>query len=424
MSRVETLMDRLRRETDEHHRKIEALPFFEALMGETLLIRCYVGLLKSMAVVNGVLESALSHSKHPVLASVWRENMRKLPLLQADLASFEGEDLSDILPVTTRTLEFAARVREWSASQPLALLGCLYVLEGSMLGSKVLRDKVARILVLQRQAGLQYMSKYDSNVTDQWRGFAQRMNAARLNENDTQMIVHGAQSAFEGIGHIVEVLYPFEEAPTPYQASILNPDAGTHHISHDPRELLAALDAGEKSWKAYPYFQWRYGERGRRFTRSDSAWLVTLSGMRPEIMDQQVHWLGRLLSVRGMPRILLEHHLHDLCEALVQAVPEREHRYVKLAEAAGGLRKIRHQYIDEYTFESLSTEFHGEVGHSWSERLPGTGKILVSAVVDEMAGIDRAVQSLITWMTDSSRFPEPWISAVHNILAKARSHTA
>lgn len=421
MSTTETLMARLRRETDQHHRNIEALPFFDALLSGTLPVRSYVGLLKAMAVVNGVLESALSQAAHPTLASLWREDMRKVSLLQADLASFEGQDAGDIIPATERTLDLAAKVREWSMAQSLALLGCLYVVEGSMLGAKVLRHKLARMLGARGRAGLGYLSKYEAEVVHHWTDFGRRMNAVPLNEEGCQTIVDGARATFEGVGRIVTALYPFDEGLTWYSASALNPEAGMHRVAHDPRELLAALDAGEKSWNTYPYFEWRYGERGKRFTRSDSAWLVTLSDMTPDVVHQQVRWLGGLLSARGMPQLLLEHHLGNLHQALVQAVPERECRYNRLLEAAGALQALRYRHVESHIFQSLTDKFDEQVGGSWSNRMKGTGQILCSAVADEQAGIEQAVKSLETWMTDASRFPEHWISAVGALLTRARA---
>lgn len=423
MSTIESLMNRLRRETEEHHRKIEALPFFDALMAGTLPLRSYVGLLKAMAVVNGVLESALSRAAHPLLASLWREDMRKLPLLHADLASLEDHGPGDIIPAAERALDLAAAVRRWSASQSFALLGCLYVLEGSMLGAKVVRHKVAQMLGPRGGAGLAYLSAYDADGADHWRGFSRRMDAVPRDQEVCRTIVEGARATFEGIGRIVAALYPFEEGPTRYHAAALNPEAGMHRIACDPRELLAALEAGERSWDAYPYFEWRYGERGKRFTRSDSAWLVTLSDMKPEVVHQQVRWMGHLLSVRGMPQFLLEHHLRNLHEALIEAVPERRRRYEKLAEAAASLREMRRGHVDDHTFRALSDEFDARIGDPWRTRLPGTGKILVSAVADEKAGIHKAVESLEGWMTDATRFPGRWISAVRYVLGRARSET-
>ena len=31
------------------------------------------------------------------------------------------------------------------------------------------------------------------------------------------------------------------------------------------------------TYRIFPYYAWRYGERGQRFTQSDSAWLAHLN---------------------------------------------------------------------------------------------------------------------------------------------------
>ena len=93
--RAPTLMARLRRETADLHRGVEELPFFRELTAGKLPVRSYVAFLKTMAVINGVLESAISDSTHPTLTFLWREDMRKLPLLQEDLASLQGRGSAD-----------------------------------------------------------------------------------------------------------------------------------------------------------------------------------------------------------------------------------------------------------------------------------------------------------------------------------------
>ena len=112
----------------------------------------------------------------------------------------------------------------------------------------------------------------------------------------------------------------------------INFEAGTHDVTTDPRELVAAVDAGVRTWNVYPYFEARYGGRGRRFTRSDSAWLVTLASAEIDAARRQIKWLASLLAARGMPSLLFEEHLFHLREALVEAVPERAEVYGRLAE--------------------------------------------------------------------------------------------
>ncbi|MBV9773823.1 MAG: hypothetical protein JO040_07730 [Gemmatimonadetes bacterium] len=205
------------------------------------------------------------------------------------------------------------------------------------------------------------------------------------------------------------------------QARQLNPEAGSHPVSGDPREVRAALRADERSRREFPYYEARYGARGARFGASDGAWIATLAEHGQEGVDRQVLWLGEVLSCRGMPRWLLEHHLELLHDELVEALPERREGYAKLLGAAGLLRSQRHARLGEDDFLALARGFEDEVGPEWSRRLRGMGGILVAAVVDEKLGIDRAVPVLREWAADPSRFPPTWIAAVGRTLHAARA---
>jgi hypothetical protein len=89
-------------------------------------------------------------------------------------------------------------------------------------------------------------------------------------------------------------------------------ESGYHALPDNPLEIEAALSAGRHSWKAYPYYDIRYSDRGERFTRSDSGYLVTLTQADLEIVEEQVNWLANILANRGMPTWLLEQHLRVL----------------------------------------------------------------------------------------------------------------
>ncbi len=66
----------------------------------------------------------------------------------------------------------------------------------------------------------------------------------------------------------------------------LNPAAGGVPVPEDVREVKAALRAGAVSCRVFPYLDWRFGERGEKFTRSDSAWLVWLTRLDQERVDE------------------------------------------------------------------------------------------------------------------------------------------
>jgi hypothetical protein len=201
----------------------------------------------------------------------------------------------------------------------------------------------------------------------------------------------------------------------------LNPSAGEVPIPGDAREVEAALKAGRISWHIFPYLAWRYGARGELFTRSDSAWLVTLTAAPLDRIRQQIGWLGSVLSNRGMPRWLLERHLDVLFRQLVRAVPANKEGYEKLAVIAGELARERQVCIPDEPFESLADGVAAQVGFASSPLLRGAGKLLVASVADEKAGIKNAVARLVGWLTEAARFepqaisqyalryPEPWL---------------
>ncbi len=72
-----TLMIRLREATREIHARLEALPYPQALERRELPLESYVGHLRAMAVVHGVLEHELRAERDSRLGTVWLENMRR-----------------------------------------------------------------------------------------------------------------------------------------------------------------------------------------------------------------------------------------------------------------------------------------------------------------------------------------------------------
>jgi hypothetical protein len=203
-------------------------------------------------------------------------------------------------------------------------------------------------------------------------------------------------------------------------ASAINPSAGSYPVTFDPRELEAARRAGNASVAEFPYYLERFGERGRMFGASDGAWLVSLCEFGTEYVRGQVLWLGSVLASRGMPRWLLERHLHVLHAELVRALPEHAERYAVLLDAAAHLGDLRRARIADEDFRELSRRFAARADPAVAERLPGMGAILAAAVADEADGVAGAVQSVEAWAADRSAFPEGWTSAVRATLAEAR----
>jgi hypothetical protein len=200
----------------------------------------------------------------------------------------------------------------------------------------------------------------------------------------------------------------------------LNPEAGDHDVPDDPRELEAAIRAGVISLERCPYYGLRYGERGAAWTRSDSAWLVTLARSPRERANVQVGWLGTLLSARGMPQWLLEQHLLVLADELTAAVPDNAAQYEGLRATARELARQRRRHLSDGDLEACAALFEAEVGPEQAGLVPGLGILLAAAVADEACGIERAVSSMLEWLVAGDRFSVAYRTAVSATLEHAR----
>ena len=101
---------------------------------------------------------------------------------------------------------FAADIEKTAAGDPAALLGFLYVMEGSTLGASMLRGPVATAYGLEEK-GLAYYTPYGRRPGPHWKAFRQRMNAAPLDTGQQQRVVDAAKLAFRRVGAMLCALY-------------------------------------------------------------------------------------------------------------------------------------------------------------------------------------------------------------------------
>ena len=284
----------------------------------------------------------------------------------------------------------------------------------------MLRPQFARAFLLTGTEGLSYLRSYGAEIHVRWKQYQQRMNAIQLSLEEREQIVQAAGGFFTQTQAIFQALYPVKPESMTYHVTSINPEAGRHPVPADTREVKASLQAADLCWQRFPYFEARYGERGRRFTRSDSAWLATLHQFGPVNISLQVRWLSRILSTRGMPTLLLQEQLEILFAELARAIPEKRPDYEKLLAAAAELRESRRMRISDAQLEALAADFDRAVGPEWSERMANTGALLAAAVADEKNGIADAVLNIKAWIMDASRFPSGWIQAVQDTLDRAQ----
>lgn len=414
------LTDSLKESIKEQHARMEKTPFITALINGTLPLESYVGQLRAMAVIQGTLEHELAQLKPGKIKTLMLDKPSRLVHLRKDLSIFDPMLIKDIQATLEFTRKIAERIRRYRVEQPTDLLGILYVLQGMTLGNAVHLPDVLKAFGTKTGGSAHYYTGYGNRTADYWQEFCCAMNAIPMDLDGCNRIIQVTHDFFDMLEALLSSLYPLENATMIFTAGMLNPEAGDHPVPGDAKEIEAAVVAARKCREEFPYFDERYQERGRSFAKSDTAWLATLADLPGTQLLSQVEWLGRVLGNRGMPRITLERQLELLYECTIAAVPAKSDHCKGLLEASKSLKEERLRRIPEPAFSDLARDFHIATDGEMQGRFKGTGKMIVSAVCDQTAGISEAVTSLVPWLTDAERFSPQWIAAVTQTLEMAQ----
>ena len=167
------------------------------------------------------------------------------------------------------------------------------------------------------------------------------MDSLELDEEDITLVAASAIGCFDRIEKICTALYPYSEQCLQTHVTAINFEAGDHAIPQSPAEIALALRVGKSAWEQYPYLDKRYGERGKRFTYSDSCWLVALTRMPVETATKNLEWLRTVLASRGIPTVILERHLRLIQEALALEFRDQVEMQTRFDQFLSGLEAER-----------------------------------------------------------------------------------
>jgi heme oxygenase len=153
-----TLPDQIRSALAADHAAVEATPFARAMVSGRIAPADYAAGLAGLYHLHAALEGGLGEAagRCPEVAAVYDpDRMARSPLAARDLAALGAPPAGEPGPAVAR---LARRFADWAAGAPWALLGPLYVLEGSRMGSMVLVRSLAPALGVDRRpgAGLDY----------------------------------------------------------------------------------------------------------------------------------------------------------------------------------------------------------------------------------------------------------------------------
>lgn len=393
-----TLTAHLRAATRDAHEALEHAPFFRALTEGSAPKQSVVAYLRGLSVIHAVLERAQERGA-PGLRGL---GLARLPALLDDLQACGAAQFPDIDTAVDAALDHADAILAGSDRAPV-LAGHLYVLEGSMLGGQLQTSLFSAALGMpERKLG--YFDAGTEGVPARWKRVKQSLDAIAASEAGE--VEAGARAAFAGIARLADACFPFKPGSLRRRVTALNPEAGRHAMPQDDREVALALRAAEAAWRRHPYLEARYGARGRRFTLSDSCWLVSLREAREAESLHSIRWLAGVLAARGLPTLILERHLSAIDECFGDA---------RFAAATAELRARRSAALPASGFAAVCAR--------WQDKLAeqGAAELLVCALADEAAGHAGAWESVRSWFSDPARFSNDWLAAVEGLTVEARS---
>ena len=218
--------------------------------------------------------------------------------------------------------------------------------------------------------------------------------------------------------YICAALYPYGDKDLKHHVAAINFEAGNHAMPQNPLEIVLALRAGRAAWEEYPYLEYRFGERGKRFTSSDSCWLVALTRMSVESATKNLEWLRTVLASRGIPTVILEAHLAAISQALAVEFPEQSQLRARFDRFLVGRNAERRALIDTESLSELIDQFDQRFRACDGLTVESTAHLITSAWIDERSGITGALASVRGWFFDPDRFSNAWIANVNELVTK------
>jgi len=394
---------------------LEDLPFFRALHDGTLSKLAIVSFLRSISILHAILDRSLSQTSDPKFSEVLKQAKPKLPFLISDLKALSAESFPSIAPAIQCALQFGDEILQ-RADKPLFLVGILYVFEGSQNGAAVLKHAYARCLKISPDA-LSFFGCYGSANTNNWKTFIRCLNALPIPDEEVNQVADAAKASYAWIEKICTVLCPYSARDLMHHVAEINFEAGNHIMPQNPVEIELALRAGKKAWDKHPYLDYRFGERGKRFTSSDSCWLVALTHMPVETATANLKWLRKVLAVRGLPTVILEGHLRDISQALKLDCMGRIGEQDRFEEFLSSLDAERNTVANGQAYSTLVARFEQRFWFSSGFKVNSASQLIASAWVDERVGISGALAATQVWFVDPGRFSLDWIANVNELVA-------
>jgi len=194
-------MQRLKAETGDLHSHAESRTLQRAIASGEVDQTTFSAYLGQLYHVHNSLESALENclDQHAAISVLATPDRMRVPDLDRDLAFYGVERDQNVAGDAAQ--HFAVQVREIKTTAPVALLGALYVLEGSTNGGRFLASALRKSWDLDGD-GLAYFDPYGDAQPQKWAAFRRDMDEASFEADQEEAIIKMAKATFLAIAEV------------------------------------------------------------------------------------------------------------------------------------------------------------------------------------------------------------------------------
>lgn len=179
------ILQQLREQTADHHRNLE----------NSALLRHFNEGSISLPVYGQILQKFYGYF------SPLERQLQQVTPLSYYLTDYPSRRKSSTLLKDLSTLQYPTSLLEECRDIPnianlSAAFGCLYVMEGSTLGAKVISKVIQEALGIKEENGGSYFRGYGPQTGDYWKNFCAVLQHYAETEGDTEQIVATANQTF------------------------------------------------------------------------------------------------------------------------------------------------------------------------------------------------------------------------------------
>ena len=188
----------LKDSTWDLHQQAESGDLQKRLLKGELGKHEYAAHLGQLYLIHRTLEACLNgaHGHCPHVTGLNSERLRHTGNLETDLGHLDLAPAS-VEPVPA-TREFLTWIEHTASTNPTALIGVQYVLEGSTNGNGFIARKIGPALGLEGD-GVRYLISYGPAQRETWARFKSRLDSLQLPPDALEQVVEAARRTFAGV---------------------------------------------------------------------------------------------------------------------------------------------------------------------------------------------------------------------------------